>query len=160
MLLKKSELVQFTVAAICCALSFYLGAILFKPETKAKPDDHIQQKIAELTAAYQEMLRERVSEAKTAKPASKPALNPAQSVEPKKIVIFTLPNCPPCKAWVATQPQRFRDAGWEVVEVKQGSYPYNHPYTVAPTFSLTQGSKSTVYVGSLSLETAEVLIAR
>ena len=157
---KKPELIEFAIAAIFCALSFCLGAVLFMPETKAKPDDHIQQKIAELTAAYQEMLRERVSEAKTAKPASKPALNPARSIEPKKIVIFTLPNCPPCKSWVATQPQRFRDAGWEVVEVPQGDYPYNHPYTVAPTFSLTQGSKSSVYVGSLSLETAEVLIAR
>ena len=78
----------------------------------------------------------------------------SKAEETKQIVIYTLPNCPPCKQWIDQELKRFHDADWDVAICDKP----NHGYTRGPTFELTSGGKRVVIVGYLSLDSAEAAI--
>jgi hypothetical protein len=116
----------------------------------ADPTDKI---VAELTEAYQQMLAERKANAeKQSEPQAGLELEPAIK---KEIIVFTLPNCPPCKTWLENS-KPFWDAGWTVGEADSTQ----HSYTKAPTFQICVGDRCYTCVGSLSLEYAEQLARR
>jgi len=73
----------------------------------------------------------------------------------KEIIVFTRPNCEPCKTWLANS-KRFSDAGWTVAECDYTQ----HSYAQAPTFQICVGDRCYTCVGSLSLEYAEQLSRR
>lgn len=97
--------------------------------------------IEKLRAEYEAMLAERKAKV-------------SQSVSKKEIVVFTLPNCPPCKDWIAFETKRFQDADWKVAVCDKPE----HDYTRGPTFELTGNGKRVIVVGYISLDRAEAAI--
>jgi hypothetical protein len=144
MFAQRFSLIAFAVGALLgIAIGFGVSK-LGNVSKHAASNDVALQKIEQLQKAYDLMLAER----RVSKLESK-----RSSIEsPKKeIIVFTKPQCPPCKQWVETQPQVFRDAGWHVAICNEK----NHSYEKAPTFQISIGNKSTIRVGSLSLDDAE-----
>jgi hypothetical protein len=149
----------FPEFAMGIALGLILGVFIGIGQSKlgnvsknqeADPTDKI---VAELTEAYQEMLAERKANAeKQSDPQAGLELEPAIK---KEIIVFTLPNCPPCKTWLENS-KRFWDAGWTVGECDSTQ----HSYKQAPTFQICVGDRCYTCVGSLSLEYAEQLARR
>lgn len=150
---------KFGAAIIACLIGFTLGFITcwcFQVNSNAgnvstlnQINDPIAAKVAELQKAYESMLSERAAEAKSKRGSG----SQVRAAIKKEVIVFTLPNCPPCKAWIETQSERFAQAGWSVGVVE---YP-QHPYRQAPTFQICVGEKCYTSVGSLSLEYAEQL---
>jgi hypothetical protein len=147
----------FPEFAMGIALGLILGVFIGIGQSKlgnvsknqdADPTDKI---VAELTEAYQQMLAERKANAEK---QSKPQASLEPTIK-KEIIVFTLPNCPPCKTWLENS-KPFWDAGWTVGECDSTQ----HSYKQAPTFQICVGDRCYTCVGSLSLEYAEQLARR
>jgi hypothetical protein len=149
----------FSEFAMGIALGLILGLFIGIGQSKlgnvsknqdADPTDKI---VAELTEAYQQMLSERKANAE--KQSDPQAVLELEPTIKKEIIVFTLPNCPPCKTWLENS-KRFWDAGWTVGECDSTQ----HSYKQAPTFQICVGDRCYTCVGSLSLEYAEQLARR
>jgi hypothetical protein len=149
----------FPEFAMGIALGLILGVFIgiVQPKlgnvSKNQEADPIAQKVAELTKAYEKMLAERSANAE--KQSEPQATLQLELTTKKEIIVFTLPNCPPCKTWLENS-KPFWDAGWTVGECDNTQ----HSYKQAPTFQICVGDRCYTCVGSLSLEYAEQLARR
>lgn len=149
----------FSVFAMGIALGLILGLFIGIEQSKLgnvsknQDVDPIAQKVAELTQAYDQMLSERKANAENQ--SDPQAVFELEPTIKKEIIVFTLPNCPPCKTWLGNS-KRFWDAGWTVGECDSTQ----HSYKQAPTFQICVGDRCYTCVGSLSLEYAEQLARR
>jgi hypothetical protein len=149
MFAQRFSLIAFAVGAL---LGITIGFGISNLGNVAKPaasDDIALQKIEQLQKAYDLMLAERrVSKLE----------NKVSSIESlkKEIIVFTLPECPPCKDWIDRQSQRFRDAGWSVGVCNKP----NHDYQQAPMFHIGSGENIIRHLGSITVEQAESLLQK
>lgn len=81
-----------------------------------------------------------------------PVVEKSAPVE-KTITLYWREGCVPCAKWKSVELERFRSAGYKVLEARDTQ-------NAVPWFRIKVGDKESIHTGYLSLESAQAIVAR